>query len=206
MPPSCRIERETNKGGNDGANGCETACVARGRDDHARHERRIRGDIVGRCRRSLQEPRRRRRCGEDRCRDVAGAVATRRGRARADAFGAHHAGQSRLLQGARPYRADRSEGAADQVPGQSAGRVERALRAVWWRRLQRRAHHGPRAAAGLSLRQAFATRPRLRHLRHPTPATNPSPASRRSSSRSTTKRSRISLIAPTRKCAIPPLR
>ena len=32
-----------------------------------------------------------------------------------------------ILQGARPYRPDRSQGAADQVPGQPAGRMERPL-------------------------------------------------------------------------------
>jgi hypothetical protein len=34
---------------------------------------------------------------------------------RADASSAHRTGKSRVLQGARPYRADRSQGAADQV-------------------------------------------------------------------------------------------
>ena len=132
------------------------------------------------------------------------ADTARHRRKRADAGGARHAGQSGILQGARPDRAVRSQGAADQIPGQPAGRLERPLAAIWRRRLQRRADHGPRRC-----RRPFRSA-RLRRWRGasspmaPILATRPSRASRRSCLRSTTKRSRISRIDPTRGCATPP--
>ena len=67
--------------------------------------------------------------------------AVRRRRARADAGRTHHAGDAVVLPGARPHRAGRSEGAADPLPGEPAARLERPHRAVWRRRLQRRADH-----------------------------------------------------------------
>ena len=59
-----------------------------------------------------------------------------------------------------------SQCAADQIPGESPGRVERPLAAIWRRRLQRRADHRPCLAAGLSVRRAFAAGARLCHLWH----------------------------------------
>ena len=145
-----------------------------------------------------------RQCRPDRIRHHGWADTARHRRKRADAGGARHAGQSGILQGARPDRAVRSQGAADQVPGQPADRLERPLAAIWRRRLQRRADHGTRRCRRLfrsaRLRRWRGASSPMARIR----ATRPSRANRRSCLRSTTKPSRISRIDPTSGCATPP--
>ena len=118
----------------------------------------------------------------------------------------HHAGNAVPLQGARPHRADRPDGAADPLPGQPAARVERPFGPVRRRRLQWHADHRTEPAARASLRAALAAGAGLRDVRHRLQATRPSRASRRQPSRSTTRPSSTSRMPPTRKCATPPSR
>ena len=92
--------------------------------------------------------------------------AVRRRRARADAVGAHYAGNAVVLPRARPHRAGRSEGAADPLPGQPA--------ADWNGRTVQYGGGGfngvlvtrPGAAAVRPAGQRFAAGARLCHLRH----------------------------------------
>ena len=100
---------------------------------------------------------------EDRFSNLAAALATRGRRARSDAGCAHHARQSCLLPGPRPYRTKGQGRAAYQFSGDIAGRMER-LPAIWRRRLQWRAHHRPRSSPAHP-RQAVAACAGLCHLR-----------------------------------------
>ena len=144
--------------------------------------------------------------GADRFRHAPGAVTACRCRTRGRRR--RRASRRQIQRSARCLAISRrpTPSAADQIRGQSAGRMERPLAAIWRRRLQRRADHRARPAAGLSLRQAFAAGARLRHLRH---RFRPRDQARRAAAdrlRSTPRLSRILPIAPTRKCATPRLR
>lgn len=76
MRPTVGYKNRESQGGNDDAKEREAVCIARGCGGRAECECRVGGDAGGGCGDGLQKPRWRRRCREDRFRDIAGAVAT----------------------------------------------------------------------------------------------------------------------------------